>query len=225
MPSTWSISVRPWPGRVSTGTASTARSCVPGGRSRSIDGVLGEKRTVRRPTGQSLISLTAHRGGRARWWAYDGKKESERPVAAAHFEQVGPLKDGYSFDALHTFPRNRNGGPFGAHRPARGYLPGSGQGPAQRRTTASAAGGLRPDPRSPVGRLLRPEDREGTRQGRDAPGSEYIRIERKIDQKSGNGRHAFQTKLIFMNKPNNYLFNERKRFRLSPRLHEWRREP
>ena len=37
---------------------------------------------------------------------YDGKKESERPVARAYFEQVGPLKDGYSFDALHTFPHN-----------------------------------------------------------------------------------------------------------------------
>lgn len=67
----------------------------------SIDGVLGEKR------GQSVVSLTAHEGGRSEVVGYyDGTKESERPVVTAHFEQVGPLKDCYSFDALHTFPRN-----------------------------------------------------------------------------------------------------------------------
>lgn len=67
----------------------------------SIDGAAGEKR------GQSVVSLTAHQGGQSEVVGYyDGKKESERPVVTAYFEQVGPLKDGYSFDALHTFPRN-----------------------------------------------------------------------------------------------------------------------
>jgi len=67
----------------------------------SIDGALGEKR------GQSVVSLTAHEGGQSEVVGYyDGMKESERPVVTAYFEQVGPLKDGYSFDALHTFPRN-----------------------------------------------------------------------------------------------------------------------
>lgn len=67
----------------------------------SIDGVLGEKR------GQSVVSLTAHQGGQSEVVGYyDGKKESEKPVVTAYFEQVGPLKDGYSFDALHTHPRN-----------------------------------------------------------------------------------------------------------------------
>ena len=67
----------------------------------SIDGVLGEKR------GKSIVSLTAHQGGKSEVVGYyDGSKESEKPVVTAHFEQVGPLKDGYSFDALHTFPRN-----------------------------------------------------------------------------------------------------------------------
>lgn len=37
---------------------------------------------------------------------YDGSKESEKPVVTAYFQQLGPLMDGYSFDALHTFPRN-----------------------------------------------------------------------------------------------------------------------
>jgi len=67
----------------------------------SIDGALGEKR------GQSVVSLTAHQGGQSEVVGYyDGTKESERPAVTAHFEQVGPLRGGYSFDALHTFPRN-----------------------------------------------------------------------------------------------------------------------
>lgn len=67
----------------------------------SIDGALGEKR------GQNVVSLTDHRGGQSTVIGYyDGLKESEKPVVTAHFEQAGPLKDGYSFDALHTFPRN-----------------------------------------------------------------------------------------------------------------------
>jgi len=67
----------------------------------SIDGVLGQKR------GQSVVSLTAHEGGQSVVIGYyDGSKESEKPVVTAYLEQVGPLMDGYSFDALHTFPRN-----------------------------------------------------------------------------------------------------------------------
>jgi hypothetical protein len=72
----------------------------------SLDGkelctVVGEKR------GHSVVSLTAHQDGQSEVVGYyDGSKESERPVVSAYFEQVGPLKDGYSFDALHTFPRN-----------------------------------------------------------------------------------------------------------------------
>ncbi len=54
-----------------------------------------------------MVSLTAHQDGQSEVVGYyDGSKESERPVVSAYFEQVGPLKDGYSFDALHTFPRN-----------------------------------------------------------------------------------------------------------------------
>lgn len=67
----------------------------------SIDGVLGEKR------GQSVVSVTAHQGGQSEVVGYyDGSKESEKPVVTAYFEQFGPLKDGYRFDALHTFPHN-----------------------------------------------------------------------------------------------------------------------
>ena len=67
----------------------------------SIDGAAGEKR------GQSVVSLTNHQGGQSTVIGYyDGSKESEKPVVTAHFDQIGPLKDGYSFDALHTFPRN-----------------------------------------------------------------------------------------------------------------------
>lgn len=67
----------------------------------SIDGALGEKR------GQNIVSLTTHQGGHSAVVGYyDGSKESEKPVVTAYFEQAGPLKDGYTFDALHTFPRN-----------------------------------------------------------------------------------------------------------------------
>ena len=67
----------------------------------SIDGVLGQKR------GQCVVSLTAHEGAQCEVIGYyDGSKESEKPVVTAYLEQVGPLMDGYSFDALHTFPRN-----------------------------------------------------------------------------------------------------------------------
>ena len=101
MLSTSCISVRSWSVRVNFGEVPTARSCAPGGRSRSIDGVVGEKR------GQNVVSLTAHQGGQSTVIGYyDGSKESEKPVVTAHFELAGPLKDGYSFDALHTFPRN-----------------------------------------------------------------------------------------------------------------------
>ena len=67
----------------------------------SIEGTLGEKR------GQNVVSLTTHQGRQSTVVGYyDGSKESEKPVVTAHFEQAGPLKDGYTFDALHTFPRN-----------------------------------------------------------------------------------------------------------------------
>lgn len=67
----------------------------------SIDGVLGQKR------GQSVVSLTVHQTGQSEIVGYyDGSKESEKPVVTAYFEEVGPLKGGYTFDALHTFPRN-----------------------------------------------------------------------------------------------------------------------
>ena len=67
----------------------------------SIDGAAGQTR------GQNVVSLTSHRGGQSAVVGYyDGSKESEKPVVTAHFELAGPLKDGYSFDALHTFPRN-----------------------------------------------------------------------------------------------------------------------
>ena len=67
----------------------------------SIDGILGQKR------GQSVVSLTAHQTGQSEVVGYyDGSKESEKPVATVYFQQAGPLKDGYTFDALHTFPRN-----------------------------------------------------------------------------------------------------------------------
>lgn len=74
---------------------------MPGGRSRSIDGVLGQKR------GQCVVSLTAHEGAQCEVIGYyDGSKESEKPVVTAYLEQVGLLVNGYSFDALHTSPRN-----------------------------------------------------------------------------------------------------------------------
>lgn len=67
----------------------------------SIDGVIGQKR------GQSVVSVTVHQTGQSEIVGYyDGSKESEKPVVTAYFEEVGPLKDGYTFDALHSFPRN-----------------------------------------------------------------------------------------------------------------------
>ena len=122
------------------------------------------KRILRRIDIESFNAINVEYFGSAvgqqgqHWRSFDGKKESERPVVTAYFEQVGPLKDGYSFDALHTFPHNmelidQRGGTY----------------------------------------LAQVKDNQ--------PGSEYIRIERKIDQKSRTSRSAFQTKRIFMNKP------------------------